>query len=70
MVYVKLLRTSFEKTICETLNMRDGVTSGEVADRILLSENPDSNGGGYRITKADLEYLYKRKIEEREKSQI
>lgn len=64
MVYAKLLRTSFEKTTCETLNMKDGVTSGEMTDRILLSENPESNGGGYRITKEDLEYLYNKKVRE------
>ncbi len=34
MVFVKLLRTSFEKTTCETLNMRNGVTGGEMTDRI------------------------------------
>lgn len=66
MVYAKLLRTSFEKTTCETLNMRDVVTNGEMTDRILLSENPDSNGGGCRITQEDLNYLYQRKKRESE----
>lgn len=61
MAYVKLIRESFEKTTCEILNMRDGVASGETADKILLSGNPYSNGGGYRITQEDLEYLYQRK---------
>lgn len=65
MVYVKLVRERFEKT-CEILNMRAGVARGEIADKILLSGNPYSNGGGHRITQEDLEYLYQRKKREEE----
>lgn len=61
MVYAKLVRKSFEKTTCEILNTRDGVTSGEMTDKILLSDNPYSNDGWHRITQEDLEYLYQRK---------
>lgn len=64
MVYVKLIRESFKKTVCETLNMRNGMESTEESDRIILSDNLYSNGGGYRVTKEDLEYLYQRKKQE------
>lgn len=64
MVYVKLIRESFKKTICETLNMRNGMENTEESDRIILSDNLYSNGGGYRVTKEDLEYLYQRKKRE------
>lgn len=31
---------------------------------ILLSDNSDRNGGGYRITHENLDYLYKKKKRE------
>lgn len=64
MVYVKLIRESFGKTVCETLNTRNGMERTGESDRIILSDNLYSNGGGYRVTKEDLEYLYQRKKRE------
>lgn len=66
MVYVKLVRQSMEKTTMEMLNIKRGITSEEFTDCLLLTKDYCSNSTGYRITQEDLDYLYKRKIEERE----
>lgn len=64
MVFVKLVRSSFEKTTYEMLNMRNGITSGEMSDSLILTDSYGSNYYGYRVTKEDLEYLYQRKKRE------
>ncbi len=64
MVYVKLVRKSWEKTMCEMLNIKSGICGGEVTDTLLLCNEYGSEQRGYIITQEDLQMLYNRKKEE------
>lgn len=64
MVYVKLVRQSWEKTICEMLNIKNGISGAEVTDTILLCNEYGSEQRGYMITQEDLQTLYNKKKEE------